>query len=264
MSETSLFESLEKLLKEEKPFALVTLVEGPNTGAKILVQPFGEEVEGTLGNEELDRVAIRDALGELAAGRSGIRHYGQHGEAREETVQVFIESFAPPPQMLIFGAVDFTGALVKVAKVLGYRVTVCDAREVFATKKRFPQADEVIAEWPNRLIDQVGPSLNSQDAICILTHDNKFDVPAVLSSLKTQVGYIGIMGSRRTHGDRLVRLKENGVSEEEITRLRSPIGMDIGARSPEETAISIVSEIIALRTGRPMHALKNTAGPIHG
>ena len=186
MSETSLFESLEKLLKEEKPFALVTLVEGPNTGAKILVQPFGEEVEGTLGNEELDRVAIRDALGELAAGRSGIRHYGQHGEAREETVQVFIESFAPPPQMLIFGAVDFTGALVKVAKVLGYRVTVCDAREVFATKKRFPQADEVIAEWPNRLIDQVGPSLNSQDAICILTHDNKFDVPAVLSSLKTQ------------------------------------------------------------------------------
>jgi len=179
-------------------------------------------------------------------------------------VQVFIESFAPPPQMLIFGAVDFTAALVKVSKVLGYRVTVCDAREIFATKKRFPQADEVVTDWPNRLIDQVGQSLNSQDAICILTHDNKFDVPAVLSSLKTKVGYIGVMGSRRTHEDRLARLKENGVSEEEIARLRSPIGMDIGARTPEETAISVVAEIIALRTKRPMHALKDTTGPIHG
>ncbi len=204
-----MFESISKLLKEEKPFVLVTLVEGPNKGAKLLVQPLDEPTEGTLGNEELDRVATRDALGELAAGRSGVRHYGLHGEAREETVQVFIESFAPPPQMFIFGAVDFTGALVKVSKVLGYRVTVCDAREVFATKKRFPLADEVVADWPNRLIDQVGSSLTSQDAICILTHDNKFDVPAVLSSLKTEVGYIGVMGSRRTHEDRLIRLKEN-------------------------------------------------------
>ncbi len=259
-----MFESLSKLLKEEIPFALVTIVEGPSKGAKLLVQSSDKPLEGTLGNEELDRVASRDALGELAAGRSGVRHYGLHGEAREEAIQVFIESFAPPPQMLIFGAVDFTGALVKVAKVLGYRVTVCDAREIFATKKRFPQADEVVADWPNRLIDKVGHSLNAQDAICILTHDNKFDVPAVLASLKTKVGYIGVMGSRRTHEDRLTRLKENGVSEQEITRLRSPIGMDLGARTPEETAISVVSEIIALRTKRPMHALKDTVGPIHG
>lgn len=259
-----MFESLSKFLKEETPFALVTIIEGPNKGAKLLVQPLDKPLEGTLGNESLDRVAARDALGELAAGRSGVRHYGLHGEAREEAIQVFIESFAPPPQMLIFGAVDFTGALVKVAKVLGYRVTVCDAREIFATKKRFPQADEVVADWPNRHIDQVGHSLDAQDAICILTHDNKFDVPAVLASLKTKVGYIGVMGSRRTHEDRLQRLKESGVSEEEITRLRSPIGMDLGARTPEETAISVVSEIIALRTKRPMHALKDTAGPIHG
>ena len=152
MSETSLFESLEKLLKEEKPFALVTLVEGPNTGAKILVQPFGEEVEGTLGNEELDRVAIRDALGELAAGRSRIRHYGQHGEAREETVQVFIESFAPPPQMLIFGAVDFTGALVKVAK---FSVTElrCATREKSLPPKKIPtsrRSNRRVAEPSNR------------------------------------------------------------------------------------------------------------------
>ena len=259
-----MFESLSKLLKEETPFALVTIIEGTNKGAKLLVQSSDKPLEGTLGNESLDRVAARDALGELAAGRSGVRHYGLHGEAREEAIQVFIESFAPPPQMLIFGAVDFTGALVKVAKVLGYRVTVCDAREIFATKKRFPQADEVVADWPNRLIDQVGHSLDAQDAICILTHDNKFDVPAVLASLKTKVGYIGVMGSRRTHEDRLQRLKESGVSEEEVTRLRSPIGMDLGARTPEETAISIVSEIIALRTKRPMYALKDTAGPIHG
>ena len=148
--------------------------------------------------------------------------------------------------------------------MLGYRVTVCDAREIFATKKRFPQADEVVVDWPNRLIDEVGHSLDTQDAICILTHDNKFDVPAVLASLKTKVGYIGVMGSRRTHEDRLERLKENGITEQEITRLRSPIGMDLGARTPEETAISVVSEIIALRTKRPMHALKDTVGPIHG
>ena len=155
-----MFELLSKLLKEETPFALVTIVEGTNKGAKLLVQTLDEPLEGTLGNEELDRVAARDALGELAAGRSGVRHYGPHGEAREEAIQVFIESFAPPPQMLIFGAVDFTGALVKVAKVLGYRVTVCDAREIFATKKRFPQADEVVVDWPNRLIDEVGQYLD--------------------------------------------------------------------------------------------------------
>jgi len=176
---------------------------------------------------------------------------------------VFIESFAQPPRMLIFGAVDFTAALVRVAKVLGYRVTVCDAREVFATRQRFPLADEVVVDWPNRLLDQVGPGLGQRDAVCVLTHDNKFDVPAIVSALATGVGYIGVMGSRRTHENRLVRLREAGVDDEGIARLQSPIGIDIGARTPEETAVSIVAEIIALRTGRSAQALNASSGPIH-
>ena len=217
-----------------------------------------------MGNAGLDRVVERDALGELAAGRSGVRHYGEHGEAREDDVRVFIESFAQPPRMLIFGAVDFTGALVRIAKVLGYRVTVCDAREVFATRQRFPLADDVVVDWPNRLLDQVGAELGQRDAVCVLTHDNKFDVPAIVSALATEVGYIGVMGSRRTHENRLVRLSEAGVDDAGLARLRSPLGLDIGARTPEETAISIVAEIIALRTGRSVRALSSSSGPIHG
>src|SRR5690606_34227774 len=131
-------------------------IDGPDVGAKLLLLP-GHDPVGTLGNADLDRVVIRDALGELQSGRSGVRHYGEHGEAREDVVTVFIESFAPPPRMLIFGAVDFTAALARVAKVLGYRVTVCDAREVFATTQRFPMADEVVVDWPNRLLEKVGP-----------------------------------------------------------------------------------------------------------
>ena len=257
---------LERLWETDLPCSLVTVVEGPGTGSKLLVRPgidCGDQVEGTLGEAGLDRVAARDALGELAAGRSGVRHYGEHGEAREETVQVFFESFAPPPQMLIFGAVDFTAALVRVAKVLGYRVTVCDAREIFATRKRFPLADEVVVDWPNRLLDQVGSGLGPRDAVCVLTHDNKFDVPAIVSALETEVGYIGVMGSRRTHENRLERLREVGVDDAGVARLRSPIGLDIGARTPEETAISIMSEIIALRTRRSTRALSAIDGPIH-
>ena len=218
---------------------------------------------GTLGHENLDRVAERDARGELAAGRSGLRHYGEHGEAREDVVAVFIESFAPPPQMLIFGAVDFTAALAKVAKVLGYRVTVCDAREVFATNQRFPMADDLVVDWPDRLLADIGGDLGPRDAVCILTHDAKFDVPAVTASLETKVGYIGVMGSRRTHDDRTKRLVDAGVDQTGLDRLRSPIGLDLGARTPEETAISIVAEIIAERTGRSVASLSRTEGPIH-
>ena len=149
--------------------------------------------------------------GELAAGRTGVRHYGDHGEAREDTVTVFFETFAPPPRMLIFGAVDFTAALVRVAKVLGYRVTVCDAREVFATTRRFPFADEVVVDWPHRLLEREGATLGPADAVCVLTHDAKFDVPALVAALGTDAGYIGAMGSRRTHAARVERLREAGV-----------------------------------------------------
>lgn len=262
-----LFEHLSELLRAEVPCALVTVLEGPTPGAKLLVhRRSGKnfQMHGTLGDSDLDRVVARDALGELSAGTSGVRHYGDHGEARGDSLSVFIESFADPPRMLIFGAVDFTAALVRVAKVLGYRVTVCDAREVFATRQRFPQADEVIVDWPDRLLAKMGPELRRRDAVCVLTHDAKFDIPAIVGALETSVGYIGVMGSRRTHENRTERLVEAGVTDDELQFLRSPIGLDIGARTPEETAISIVSEIIALRTGRSTRALSNTDGPIHG
>ena len=259
------YTQLQADIAAEVPVALATVIEGPGAGNKLLIRADsdGPASIGTLGNEDLDRVVDRDARGELSAGRTGIRHYGEHGEAREGVVSVFIESFARPPKMLIFGAVDFTAALGRVGKVLGYRVTVCDAREVFATKARFPMADDLEVDWPDRLLERVGAGLGPRDAICILTHDAKFDVPAVVGALATDVGYIGVMGSRRTHDDRTKRLIDAGVDQAGLDRLHSPIGLDIGARTPEETAISITAEIISRRTGREARALKITEGPIH-
>ena len=264
-----LYRVLSERLRAEEPVALVTMIDGPAPGSKLLVVP-GEPVRGSLGNAELDRIVTRDSLAELEAGRSGLRHYGPDGETTPEdlvdapTVSVFVESWASPPQMLIFGAVDFTAALSRVAKVLGYRVTVCDAREVFATRRRFPAADEVVVSWPSPVFAERGHQLSVRDAVCILTHDPKFDVPAVLGALATNVGYIGVMGSRTTHDRRLQRLLEAGVAESELGRLMSPIGLDLGARTPEETAISICAEIIARRTGRATPSLRDAEGPIHG
>jgi xanthine dehydrogenase accessory factor len=259
---TIIFETFEAAIRDNRPVALATVIEGPNQGAKLLVSPDFDPI-GTLGDLDLDRVLARDALGELQAGTTIVRHYGGHGEARERTVSVFIESFAPPPRMLIFGAVDFTKALVKVAKVLGYRVTVCDAREVFATRRRFPDADEIVVDWPHRLLEREGATLGPRDAVCVLTHDHKFDIPAIVAALSTDVGYLGAMGSRRTHADRVERLRAEGVDDAGITRILAPIGLDLGGRTPEETAISICAEIIALRTGRLAPSLRDGGGPIH-
>ncbi len=178
-------------------------------------------------------------------------------------MRVYVESYAPPPQMWIFGAVDFTAALARVAKVLGYRVAVIDAREIFATRRRFPMADEVTVSWPGPVFEERGSTLGSRDAVCILTHDPKFDVPAVQGALRTTAGYIGVMGSRTTHEKRLQRLREAGVGEDGIARLMSPIGLAIGARTPEETAISICAEIIARRTGAAAPSLRDAEGRIH-
>jgi xanthine dehydrogenase accessory factor len=256
------FDALEAALRADRPVALATVVEGEHLGAKLLVQPDVEPL-GSLGDSDLDRVVARDARAELAAGLTSTRHYGAHGEAREDTVSVFVESFAPPPRMIIFGAVDFTRALAAVAKVLGYRVVVCDARAVFATRQRFPMADEVVNEWPNRYLEKVGDDLGPRDAVCVLTHDSKFDVPAIVGSLATRVGYLGAMGSRTTHAKRTERLQEAGVTDEELARIHAPIGLDIGARTPEETAVSICAEIISARTGRKAQALRDASGPIH-
>src|SRR5262245_19139959 len=197
-----IYERLSEALRLGQPIALVTVIEGPHRGSKLLVEEDGSSL-GSLGDPDLDRVVVRDATGELAAGITSVRHYGEHGQARERAVSVFVEAFAPPPRMVIFGAVDFTAALARIAKVLGYHVTVCDAREVFATRKRFPMADEVVVDWPDRHLGAIGRSLGPRDAVCVLTHDAKFDVPAIMAALNTNVGYLGAMGSRRTHVDRV-------------------------------------------------------------
>ena len=265
----TVYTTLATRIRANQPVALATVIDGPHVGLTLLMSPEGI-LGGTLGDAELDRVVARDAVGELEAGRTGIRHYGPQGESTPEdlvdtpTVRVFVESFSPPPRMWIFGAVDFTAALAKVAKVLGYHVTVCDAREVFATRRRFPMADDVIVSWPTALFEKEGQVLGPRDAVCILTHDPKFDVPAIQGALRTPVGYIGVMGSRKTHAKRLERLTEVGVTDaSDLARLLSPIGLDLGARTPEETAIAICAEIIARRTGRLATSLSATNGPIH-
>jgi xanthine dehydrogenase accessory factor len=262
-NDTPVFDALREALVAERPVALATIVEGPNVGAKLLVR-VDQTVLGSLGDPDLDRVVTRDVRAGLDAGLTATRSYGLHGEAREEAVRVFTESFAPPPRLIIFGAVDFTGALAKAGKLLGYRVTVCDARAVFATVVRFPMADEIVNDWPDRYLAKVADDLGPRDAICVLTHDAKFDVPAIVAALETNVGYLGAMGSRRTHAARVERLLEAGVDDAGFARLMAPIGLDIGSRTPEETAIAICAEIIAVRTGRMGGAsLRDGTGPIH-
>ena len=181
-------------------------------------------------------------------------------------MKVFVWSFAPQPRMIVFGAIDFAAAMAKVGNFLGYHVTVCDARPVFATRTRFPFADEVVVSWPHKYLaaEVAAGRVDGRTALCVLTHDPKFDVPVLRVALELdEIGYVGAMGSRRTHDDRLARLRETGVSEEALARLSSPIGLDLGARTPEETAISIAAEIIALQWGGRGERLANRPGRIH-
>lgn len=243
-----------------QPVALATLIAGEGrVGARLAVWP--DRVAGSLGDAGLDAAVTDDARGLLEQGSTGQRHYGPHGERRRDEVTVFVESFAPPPRLLVFGAIDFAAAVARIGKFLGYRVTVCDARAVFATAKRFPEADEVIVEWPHRYLART--AVDARTAICVLTHDPKFDVPLLEIALRTPAGYVGAMGSRRTHDDRLARLREIGMTDDELARLRSPIGLDLGARTPEETAVAIAAELISRRWGGSGRPLSETSGEIH-
>lgn len=250
-------------IARDEPVAIATLVRAEaaeQIGRHLVVRP-GLAVEGSLGSDRMDDTVVADALGMLASGRSGIVHYGPHGERLGDGVDVFIHSIAPAPRLYIFGAIDFSAALCRVGKGLGFRVSICDARPVFATARRFPDADEVVVDWPHRwLADQ---PVDERTAICVLTHDAKFDVPALKLALTTKAGYVGAMGSRRTHDDRLRRLREVGVTDEQLARLHSPIGLDLGARTPEETAIAIAAEIIQQRWGGGGGSLRDSRGPIH-
>jgi xanthine dehydrogenase accessory factor len=210
----------------------------------------------------LDASVARGARGMLDLGRSGLRHYGADGATLGADLRVFMRVHAQPPQMVLFGAIDFSAALAPMAKELGYAVTICDAREMFVKSPRFARAAEVVTDWPDRHL--AGRTLGPRDAVLVLTHDPKFDEPALTAALKTQVGYIGALGSRRTVEERNERLRRAGVTEEQLARIFSPCGLDLGARGPEETAVSILAEIIAKRTGREAGHLRDLDVPIHG
>ncbi|MFC7486121.1 XdhC family protein [Knoellia sp. CPCC 206453] len=247
------------------PVAIATCVAGPphRRGRRLTVWP--DDVRGSLGTRRLDDAATEDVRGFLAAGISATLHYGADGERRGDELTLFITSFTPPPRMLIFGAIDFAAATARMGAFLGFHVTVCDARGVFATTERFPGAHEVVVDWPHRYLrGEIDSGLvDARTVVCVLTHDPRFDVPVLEIALRADLGYVGAMGSRRTHDERLKRLREVGVTEPDLRRLHSPIGMDIGARTPEETAVSIASEVIAARWGGTGRHLSDSEGRIH-
>lgn len=247
-----------------RPVAVATVVEHPELlGRRMIVR--ADDRGGTLGSDRIDDAVADDALGLLAAGHSAVLTYGPAGERRGEGMRVFVWAFAPPPRMIVFGAIDFAAAVARMGGFLGYRVTVCDARPVFATASRFPSADEVVVDWPHRYLaaEAEAGRLDARTVLCVLTHDPKFDVPLLEVALRLDVGYVGAMGSRRTHEDRLDRLREAGLTDAELGRLSSPIGLDLGARTPEETAVSIAAEIVAGRWGGGGLRLAELEGRIH-
>ena len=250
-----------------RPVAVATVVAHPDpawVGRRMVVRP--DEHAGSIGSPRADAAVLDDVRGLLAGGHSETLTYGPDGERRGEGMRVFASVHAPAPRMLVFGAIDFAAACARMGKFLGYTVTVCDARPVFATASRFPEADEVVVDWPHRyLTAQLEEGrIDARTVICLLTHDPKFDVPLLEIALRVpDIAYVGAMGSRRTHEDRMARLREIGLGEDELARLSSPIGLDLGARTPEETAVSIASEIIASRWGGRGERLTHTSGPIH-
>jgi xanthine dehydrogenase accessory factor len=264
-----------------RPVALATVIEHPDptwVGRRLLVPTEDAGADAarpstprneppmSLGTERVDAAVIDDARGLLAAGRSAVLEYGPAGERRGEGMRIFVWAFAPRPRLIVFGAIDFAAAMARMGDFLGYQVTVCDARPVFATRARFPFADEVVVSWPHSYLAEEAAAgrIDARTVLCVLTHDPKFDVPLLQVALRLpEVAYVGAMGSRRTHDDRLQRLRDAGVTDAELARLSSPIGLDLGARTPEETAISIAAEVIALRWGGAGQRLADRAGRIH-
>jgi xanthine dehydrogenase accessory factor len=243
--------------------ALARVVEGPAEllGRALLVRSDGSYEGGLGGHPDLDRTAVAEAGALLHVGRTGTVGLSEDGSHCPGGLTLLVESRVPPPRMIVFGAVDFAAALVRAGKFLGHHVTVCDARPVFATQARFPEADEVVVDWPHRYLRST--PTDERTVLCVLTHDAKFDVPLLTEALRMPVAFVGAMGSRRTHEDRNRRLREAGLTERELSRLRSPIGLDLGARTPEETALSIAAEIVALRHGGTGRPLTGGAAPIH-
>ncbi|MGW2277691.1 XdhC family protein [Streptomyces sp. NPDC001770] len=251
-----------------RPAALARVVDGPDEllGRAVAVGGNSTSVISTQDNDdvsgpEFERAAVAEARSMLTAGRTGTVTVGADGSRCGRPVTLFVESSVPPPRMIVFGAVDFASALTRAAAFLGYRVTVCDARPVFATAARFPEADDIVVDWPHRYLATA--EVDERTVLCVLTHDPKFDVPLLKTALRLPVGYVGAMGSRRTHLDREAALREEGLTARELGRLHSPIGLDLGARTPEETALSIMAEVVAERHGGTGARLTGARTPIH-
>ncbi|MEU6536919.1 XdhC/CoxI family protein [Streptomyces sp. NPDC047000] len=245
------------------PVAVARVVRGPAAllGTALLVRPDGSREGGLGGAAVLDRTAAAEARALLETGRTGTVELSEDGARCPGGLTLLVESSQPPPRMIVFGAIDFAAALVRAGKFLGHHVTVCDARPVFATAARFPEADEVVVDWPHRYLRRT--ATDARSVLCVLTHDAKFDVPLLAVALRLPVAFVGAMGSRRTHADRERRLRGAGLTEGELARLRSPIGLDLGALTPEETAVSIAAEIVAVRRGGTGVPLTRSGTPIH-
>lgn len=261
--------AVQRDIDEGRPVAVATVIDHPDPalrGRRLVIRPDQQPTDGTPAISPRSDAAIHaDALGLLASGENGVLTYGPDGERLGEGMRVFVQSWAPRARMIVFGAIDFATAVAHVGAFLGYDVTVCDARPLFATRVRFPDADRIVVDWPHRYLaaEVAAERVDERTVLVILTHDAKFDVPVLQLALGLDVAYVGAMGSRRTHDDRLARLREAGVPDEQLARLRSPIGLDLGARTPEETAISIAAEIVACRWGGSGEPLVETTGAIH-
>jgi xanthine dehydrogenase accessory factor len=247
-----LYEELKELLKQEKGVALATVVgaarggEG-QVGANMLVYP-NKSVRGTLGNAVLEALVVEDALQAIWVGQARTQTYSVESEADAQAFDVFIEGYPPPPTLIIVGAGHIAIPLTIFAKTLNYRVVVIDARAAFATRERFPQADELIVEWPDEVLEKT--DINPSTSVAVLTHDPKFDEPTLKVVLAHNVGYVGAIGSRKTKAERDERLKKQGLTDEQLAQIHGPIGLNIGANNPEETALAIMAEIVARRHGK--------------
>ena len=243
-----------------EPVALATLLEGANVGTKMAI--LADRTVGGLGvTELLDHSVQRDARGQLDEGLSRIRRYGDDGALMGSELAVYIQAFSTRPRLVICGAIDFSAEMAKLASEVGYAVTICDARRPFVESPRFSASAEVVVDWPDRYLE--GQRLSSRDVVLVFTHDPKFDEPALIEALETDAGFIGALGSRRTQERRVERLRERGLDEDALARIHAPCGLDVGARTPAETAISILAEVIAVRSGRAGESLRETEGPIH-
>jgi xanthine dehydrogenase accessory factor len=242
-----------RIAAEDGRAAMVSVIAGARLGAKLLVQADGSS-SGGLGDPELDRAGLAAAEELMWAERSELREIGE--------VSLFVDVTAPAPRLVVFGAVDYAAALCRLARAAGWRAFVCDPRSQFATRERFPDAEDVIAAWPEDAFARLG-GIDRATYIAILTHDPKLDDAALSLALRSEAAYVGAMGSRRAQAQRRERLLAMGIDEELLDRIAAPIGLDLGAVSPEETALSIMAEVVAVRNGREGGRLSHAAGRIH-